>query len=653
MKMLWKPRWISRVCVAAAVSILTACGGGGGAGTPLNGGGSSSTVTASDIILTAAPSATILNSTSNSVTITAMAVDSNRNALASIPVTFSVDSNALITPSATATSSGGTITGVLKIGADQSDRAIHVQATSGSITRTLTVMVSGSQVTATAYASTVSAGSTGNQVTFRLTDNTGAKMSGYAYSVNGVGGVQSGTTDSDGQFVYSYTAPSTAGTVSITAQAAGVSQTVSVTVNAGAASVPVVTPDSVKSASLAASPSVLAVNTSGSSTNKSEVRALFLGDGNRPVQNVRVWFDLNGDPSNVGGTLTSTAAGTLMYSDANGIARTNYVAGSRSSPKDGVQVRVCWDYADFDPASACPNQALAYLTVSSETLSVSIGTDGKLVANDTNLSYEIHYVVSVADAAGQAKAGVTISPSLDLVGYFLGQFVASGGRWVQAGTGALDAAGDYYYTAISADLATTPRATYCANEDLNRNGVVETNLLAKDIYVPWGPNGTKYLAALSRSEDQNESGNALTGSPALDPHKAAVLVSAVNGTFVTNSDGVVVLKISFARNVAGWIRYNLVVSASGVAGTEGRANYEDTLPVDAAAANDTDADPPFKYSPYGVGMPGGTPVIQRENTTGQKANLCVVCSEGSTTPACVNATASSLSARNRSSLGRR
>ena len=45
------------------------------------------------------------------------------------------------------------------------------------------------------------------------------------------------------------------------------------------------------------------------------------------------------------------------------------------------------------------------------------------------------------------------------------------------------------------------------------------------------------------------------------------------------------------QNVASWLEFNILVAASGVAGTEGRTNYQGVLPVLAAAVSDTDVEP--------------------------------------------------------------
>ena len=138
----------------------------------------------------------------------------------------------------------------------------------------------------------------------------------------------------------------------------------------------------VPSASLAASPSVVAVNTGRPATAPS-CAPCSSAPATRRCKNVRVRFDLAGDANNIGGSLTSGT--NVVYSDANGVATTAYVPGSRFSPTDGLTVRACWSANDF-PAGTCPNAATATLTVVSEALSVSIVTR----CTDRGLRPELH-----------------------------------------------------------------------------------------------------------------------------------------------------------------------------------------------------------------------------------------------------------------------
>ena len=60
------------------------------------------------------------------------------------------------------------------------------------------------------------------------------------------------------------------------------------------------------------------------------------------------------------------------------------------------------------------------------------------------------------------------------------------------------------------------------------------------------------------------------------------------------------LKITYPQNVASWLEFNILVAAIGVAGTEGRTNYQGVLPVLADAITDADKEPPFRLAPYGI-----------------------------------------------------
>ena len=133
-------------------SLLAACGGGGGsAGTPVLGGGGGGTpaVAASDLVL-ALGASTIANDGSQTIVATATALDANRNSLAGIPVQFSVDANAVITPAGQSTGGSGQVTAAVGIGSDGSARTITVTARSGTLVRTATLVVSPVNVTAAA-----------------------------------------------------------------------------------------------------------------------------------------------------------------------------------------------------------------------------------------------------------------------------------------------------------------------------------------------------------------------------------------------------------------------------------------------------------------------------------------------------------------------
>jgi hypothetical protein len=549
-----KSKWFGALAV---VLVLAGCGGGGGdAGTSPFGGGGGTTRDVADLNLLLSKTS-LTDSGSDSLTVTVTAVDSSRVAVASAPVTVGADNGAVVVASSTTTDSSGKLTATVGTGSDKSNRTVTITATSGTITKTTTFDVTGAVLSATLTPSVVAPGAAG-QIKYSLKDSSGAAISGASITVT-AGGIPDVTssTDSHGEYLYSYTAPATTGNLNFTAVSAGFTlvQTVQVQ-SGGTTTIPPATAGSVTSASISADPSVVSVNTS-SSTSRAEIRALFLGAANAPIKNIRVRFDLAGDANSVGGTFTT---GTdLVYSDVNGVVTSAYVPGSRSSPTDGVTIRACWDYTDF-AVGTCPNSTTKTITVTSEALAVSIGFDATISDGSSGLTYVKKFVVTVADAAGQAKSDILITPSIDLVNYIKGFYITPGAWTLSAGSG-----------------------QKCANEDINRNGVLEA------------------------TEDFNTNGQ-------LDPRKSDVLVSVV-GSNKTNSSGIVVLQIEYPKSVATWIQYKLSVTAGGVSGTEGRASLTKILTADAASFTATTA-PAFVVSPYGTGTgapttytpPGGSPI---------------------------------------------
>ncbi|MBX3600029.1 MAG: Ig-like domain-containing protein [Rubrivivax sp.] len=554
----------------AALLALAACGGGGGdKGTspfgPNDPGGPGTppgTPTAADISLVlSAP--TVSNSGTETITATVTAVDANRNTVAGIPVTISVDNGASVQVSGTTTSTAGVVTGTVRIGADRTDRTITVTALSGAVTRQAAVRVVGTRITATALPAVLAPADPG-RVQYRVVDVNGNGLGEVPITVTGPGGVTTtATTTINGDYEYSYTAPSAAGNLDIVASAGGVQNTTTVVVQSGPSTIPAVPAGSVRSATVRATPSVVPVNAVGSQTNRAEVRALFVGNNNAPVPNVRVRFDLAGDANSIGGEFSTGS--TLVYSDANGVAQSAYIAGQRFSPTDGLTIRACWGNSDAE-ANACTNQATTTLTVISDALSVSIGTDELVVLGD--LTYTKRFVVQVNDSSGLAKPDVQISPLLDLPSYAKGFYLYDGSLWVQ-----------------------NVRTAGCGNEDVNRNGVVE-------VYSNGG------------IEDANGNGQ-------LDPRKADVVVS-FDGPSRTNAAGQVILRVTYPRNYGSWVQFRLDVAAGGVSGTEGRASFNGTLPVPFTALQ-AQSSPAFVVSPYGQAVSGFTTVTTPQ---GVSASLC-------------------------------
>lgn len=548
------------------------------------------TAVASDLSLTLS-AASLTNSGTATLRATATAVDANRNVVAGIPITFSVDNSAIAQVSGAVSGADGKVTADIGIGADRSNRLVMVTATSGALTRTASFRVVGADLTAS-FSPLVDTASTNNRIEYRLVDSNSSPMAGQAISVSAPGlPSASGFTDFNGKFTYTFTAPSSAGSVSLTAVSAGDTEVSAIQVQvAGGSTVPAAQVDP-QSVSIAANPSVVSVNALGSTANQSEVRVLFMGANNAPVPNMRVRFDLAGNSSSTDGRV-SWLGGTYAYSDANGVARATFTPGQRSSPTDGVTVRACYAKTDFAP-DQCPastgvlsgsGNVSTTLTVANEALSVSIGTNQFLKVGAQNLTYIKEYVVLVVDAAGQAKADVLISPSVDLTGYGKGFWRVEGAgtekRWVQIAT--LAASESYLWAGSAWTRAVPAQSPLCPNEDVNRNGVREA-----------GDASTPAPDISLRREDLNWNGT-------LDPRKADVAIKMV-GSARTDANGLAVVQIEYPKSVGSWVDFLISVTATGIAGSEGRARYSGLLPVLADDVNNEDVPPAFIVSPYGTG----------------------------------------------------
>ena len=571
---------------------------------------------ASDLSL-ALSANTLVNGGTSTLLATVTAVDANRIALAGIPVAISVDNNAVATVSAITTNASGVVTATIGIGADRSNRSVTVTASSGGLTRSATFVIVGAALSAS-FSPTVAASSAGNQVEYRLVDFTNSAMAAQSITVTAPGlSPITGLTDANGKYVYTYTAPDNPTTLNLVATAAGDTKTQVIAVQAVGSTVPNAT-SVPESASLTPTPSVVSVNTAGSTSNQVELRALFLGANNQPVQNVRVIFRV--DPDETLGKATQVGGAVYAYSDATGVARGTFTPGQRSSPTNGVRLLACWGTDDFDINAACPaNRQIANtLTIASEALSVNIRTNNLIKTGAAGLTYIKEYVVMVVDAAGQAKPDVLITPSIDLTGYFKGFYFWNGSVWQQQITLANTESYGWNSTmwksalcnsngdcnewtaagwnpplaslAVPAPVLVTTPEPLCPNEDVNRNGVREAAAFSAGGLAP---------KLTGRQEDLNWNGD-------IDPRKSDVAIKMV-GSPRTDSSGLAVLQIEYGQSVASWVDYIITVTASGISGTESRARFAGlhygvgNLPYPATAVADEKVAPAFVFSPYGRG----------------------------------------------------
>lgn len=565
---LWLLCGLRGAALAGVAALLVACGGDSDCnsppafeGEPVGSCAEEPTATTSiarlSIVLTddnGAPTASLSNNGTDRLTATVTALDSSNAVVPGGTVTFSV-TNAEVAPSGSQTDELGKITASVGIGSDRSNRSVTITArASGGPSASATFLVTGAKLTST----TPPVAAPGAQITasYSLADDGGNPMVGESIRLSGNGiSVGEATTDVNGMASFQLSAPNATGAYTLTATAVGVE--LQNTIQVQSSSVPAAV-GTVIATSVAANPSVVSVNSQGTNF-ATTVRALFKAADNAPVKNVRVWFTLP-DPNSVGGSIGDEG---IVYSDATGTASTTYVPGAVSSPTNGVTVLACYSNVDFTvPATSgvCPaiasdgspvRQATATLTVVDQALRISIGTN-ELINVEDSLTYRKDFVVVVVDAAGNAKAGVEITPKLDLTAFYKGYYEWNGDAWVRDG--------------IDGVL----RLPKCLNEDLNRNGVAE------------------------QGEDVNGNGE-------LDPAGVSITMF---GSSKTDASGKAIVRIEYPRDRATWIDYIITVTGR-VGGSEGLVVYEGALggrgPLPAVGSAFTTESPPpaFVVSPYG------------------------------------------------------
>jgi hypothetical protein len=193
------------------------------------------------------------------------------------------------------------------------------------------------------------------------------------------------------------------------------------------------------------------------------------------------------------------------------------------------------------------------------------------------------------DAAGQAKPDVLITPSIDLPAYYKGSYSWNGERWVQ--NMVLATTENYQWNPATrswTQLAATNQPS-CPQEDVNRNGVREAGRFDASVTAP---------SLGGREEDMNWNGQ-------LDARKSDVAIKMV-GSPKTDSNGLAIVQIEYARDLATWVDYVITVTASGISGTEARARYSGlhwglgNLPAPSDAVTDQNKRPAFSVSPYGL-----------------------------------------------------
>lgn len=564
----------------AVTMALTACGGGGGnPGTgplpPASGTNLPNTPVVSSFVFSLDKS-TISNAGGDKAVLTVTALDAARNVMSDVPVSVSVDSGTY-TPVTKVTDASGQVTGNISIGSDKSNRTIAATiGVAGLSTGAASVAVVGSQISLTAVPATPSPGAS-VQVAVKATDANGAGIVGAKVQLGGtLGFTQLVSTDTSGNATATLgAAPNAVGTYTVTAVGLGVNASRDIQVVGAGGGIP----DAVgviSSASLAITPNTISPNTVGGTTNRTVLRAVFQNASNQAIQNVRVRFEIV--PPGLGSGEQISTGTNVVYSDVSGVAVADYIAGTRSSPTNGVTIRACYGNTDADIAGACTalNSVTTTMTVAGQPLSITLGDNNELEKGGNNLTYIKKFDVAVADAAGNAVANAIVSASVDITHYGKGQYLfgPTAGNYqvtgftppnfLTTGTSTQPDPNDNTKT-IQREPTLLNGRVWCPNEDTNRNGFLDAaEILAGD------------------------------GNDILSPRKADVILSFL-GTNTTGINGRATIQVEYPQNVATWLAYSVRVTTN-VAGSEGTVvkSYVTTFII----GDDTNGS--FLTPPYGV-----------------------------------------------------
>ncbi len=569
-----------KIVTCAVLSLaLTACGGGGGSGgTPAGGtGGTGGGTTGSTVSsFTVSLSQPELNdSGSDKVTITVQALDANRNPVADATVTGAVDSG-VFTPTGTTTGASGNFVGTVTIGADQTNRTITVTIKVDSITQKITIPVTGSVITMTPVPATPAPGDT-VQLNLQVVNSAGKGIPGVVVTLGGTAGFTgTPTTDANGNVSASAVAPAAAGSYNVTAAGAGVTATTAVqVVVAGGSTIPAASGLGT-SQSLTANPINIGTNATGVTTNSSLLTAKFVAADNTGIQYIRVRFDIEAPALGAGEYISTGSA--IVYSDATGTATARYVAGTRTSPTNGVLLRACYAATDAelaaDPVTGvlpCPQSVLANLTVSGQPLSIAIVNQNTMAKDSSGLFYQEQFGIQVADASGVAVKGAVVSASVDITHY--GKGPVWGAPYYLIPVPDINFVYGNTYNGlvyVNNQVPTLTTNVWCVNEDTNRNGSLDANV------------------ALGTTEDINHNN-------VLDPSKSEIVLSYINGQ-VTDATGRLIIQVSYGQNMGGWLAYTIKATTKvvGSEGTKTRSFVTSVIKTDVPNGS-------FLTPPYGSG----------------------------------------------------
>jgi hypothetical protein len=457
-------------------------------------------------------------------TYTVKAVDAGGRALGSIPITITSPLGNNVNPASVTTDAQGAATFIYTANKSGLDT---LTATGLGTTAKTTVAVSSEDFKFETPASGATVAVGANQtITVRYLSG-GAPAVGQQVTFSSTRGTVSpstATTDSAGRASASISSL-TSGPATLIAQAGNAQATLPIIFAA-------TTPASVV---LQANPGAVPPNPAGSTTNQVTLQAIVRDASGNPVSGRVVNFTAVTDGSN---GVISPGSGTT---DANGTVVAQFIPGALTTAANGVVLQ-----ASVQGTSVT---GTASLTVSGQALFISIAT-GNTISNLNDTTYKKEFTAYVTDANG-APAGSRVVNLAVFPDYYLkGTLTKSDDGW---------------------DYTGGSPAAVCANEDVNRNGI------------------------LNSGEDINGDGLLTPGLP--------VVVAPASVT--TDANGFATFFLQYGENYAPWLGTTITARTS-VGGTESVKTMSYFL-AGSAADLTADSPPAGRTSPFGSSSSCQTP----------------------------------------------
>ena len=261
-------------------------------------------------------------------------------------------------------------------------------------------------------------------------------------------------------------------------------------------------------------------------------------------------------------SITDQGGGSIspgeIITDLNGLAEATFTPNRSAQIVEAVEI-----IGTVRSNASVTNNVL--ITVSEESLGVTIGTGNTSFVTKQETSYLIQYIARVTDINGlgipDANVDVSIAPYSFRKGFF--QPVDTNNNGQETGPG------DYISGSFDRWRIVITTDPDCANEDVNANGLLDLG------------------------EDTN-------GDSVLSPGQVASLDPQVNGEIsLTDEFGETYIDIRYPQDHADWVRYEITATITTDQNTVVKDIALPWLPTDINELDEGDTPPANQNSPWG------------------------------------------------------